>query len=184
MKNQYFGDIRDLFKYDLIENIVTQSDVLERCICVPMLTDNDERRDGEKRSDPRAGWRNQELRAFLDQYAKGKSERNISHLRRVRFFREPQFLVFSILSKRGEFLPDFHHSSRRRYFAEVKGALRPNSLVFLDPDTGIEPRSRRSERHVLLREIAELYSAMDASSVLMIYQHHHMVQRPVFFLDV
>ena len=184
MKNQYFGDIRDLFKYDLIQNIVAQSKILERCIWVPMLTDNDERRDGEKRSDPRAGWHNQELKAFLDNYDKGKSERNISHLQSVRFFCEPRVLVFSLHRKRSEFLPDFVHSSRQRYFAEVVGALRPNSLLFLDPDTGIETPSRRRERHVLLREIAGLHSAMDASSVLMIYQHLHMVQRPEFFRNV
>jgi len=184
MKNQYFGDIRDLFKYDLIQNIMAQSKILERCIWVAMLTDNDERRDGERRSHPKAGFNNEELKAFLDNYDKAKSERNIAHLQSVRFFREPRVLVFSLQRERGEFLPDFNHSSRRSYFAEVEGALRPNSLLFLDPDTGIEPPSRRSEHHVLLREIAGLHSAMDASSVLMIYQHIPMVQRPKFFRDV
>lgn len=181
MKNQYFGDIRDLFKYDLIQNIVTQSKILERCIWVPMLTPNDESLHGERRSRPKAGWDNQELKAFLDNYDKGKSERNIAHLQSVRFFREPRVLVFSLHRKNRDFLPDFNHSSRRTYFAEVEGALRPNSLVFLDPDIGIETPSQRRERHVLRREIADIHSAMDASSVLMIYQHHQMVQRPEFF---
>lgn len=180
MKNQYFGDIRDLFKYDLIQNIVGQSRILERCIWIPMLTANDASLHGEKRSRPKAGWHNQELKAFLDSYDKGRSERNISHLQGVRFFRKPRVVVFSLHRDNGDFLPDFTHSSRRTYFAEVEGALRPNSLLFLDPDTGIETPSRRRERHVLLREIADLHSAMDASSVLMIYQHHHMVQRPEF----
>lgn len=184
MKNQYFGDIRDLFKYDLIQNIVAQSKILKYCIWVPMLTDNDASRDGEQRRDPRAGLHNQKLKAFLDNYNKERSERNISHLQNVKFFREPQVLVFSLRRENGEFLADFNHPSRRGYFAKVKGALRPNSLVFLDPDTGIEPRSRRSERHVLLREIADLHLAMDASSALMIYQHIPHVQRPPFLHDV
>ena len=181
MKNQYFGDIRDLFKYDLIENIVGQSRILERCIWIPMLTANDASLDGEKRSRPKAGWQNQELKAFLDSYNKGRSERNISHLQGVRFFRQPRVVVFSLHRDNGDFLPDFTHSSRQTYFAEVEGALRPNSLLFLDPDTGIETPSRRRERHVLLREVANLHSAMDASSVLMIYQNHRMVQRTEFF---
>ena len=184
MKNQYFGDIRDLFKYDLIQNIVAQSKILERCMWVPMLTANDLSLHGERRSRPRAGWHNEELKAFLDNYDKGRSERNIGHLQSVRFFREPRVLVFSLRRDNGDFLPDFNHWSRQRYFAEVVGALRPNSLLFLDPDTGIETPSRRRERHVLVREIADLHSAMDASCVLMIYQHHHMVQRPEFFRDV
>ena len=190
MKNQYFGDVRDLFKYDLIQNIVAASKILKRCVWVPMLTDNDQRRDGEKRSDPRvsfnnkAGLKNKELVGFLDNYDREKSERNISHLQGVRFFREPRVAVFSLDRQDGDFLPDFNHSSRRRYFAEVEGALRPNSLLFLDPDTGIEPPSRWSERHVLRREIAGLHAAMDARSVLMIYQHHDHKQRPEFFRDV
>lgn len=184
MKNQYFGDIRDLFKYDLIQNIVGQSKTLERCIWVPMLTDNDQRRDGEKRGDPRAGLHNKELVAFLDNYDREKSQRNISHLQGVRFFREPRVLVFSLHGRNRDILPDFNHSSRRTYFAEVEGALRPNSLLFLDPDTGIATPSQRRERHVLRREIADLYSAMDAMSVLMIYQHHDHKQRREFFRNV
>jgi hypothetical protein len=184
MKNQYFGDIRDLFKYDLIQNMLTELEVLERCIWVPMLTANDTTFHGERRSRPKAGWRNQELKAFLDSYDKGRSERNISHLRSVRFFREPRVLVFSLHRESRDLLPDFNFSSRRKYFAELEGALRPKSLVFLDPDTGIEPPSRRSERHVLLREITDLHSAMDENSVLMIYQHHHRKQRAEFFREV
>jgi len=185
MKNQYFGDIRDLFKYDLIQNIVAQSKILKRCIWVPMLTPNDESLHGERRSRPKAGWDNQELKAFLDNYDKRKSERNIAHLQSVRFFREPRVLVFSLHRERGEFLPDFNHSSRRSYFAQVEGALRPNTLLFLDPDTGIEtPSNHLPERHVRRPEIADVHSAMDASSVLMIYQHIPMVQRPEFFRDV
>ena len=185
MKNQYFGDIRDLFKYDLIQNIVGQSELLERCIWVPMLTDNDVGRDGERRSRPKAGEHNQELKAFLDDYEKGRGERIISHLQSVKFFREPQVLVFSLRRENGEFLPDFNHPSRRGYFAKVEKALQPNSLVFLDPDTGIEtPSNQRSERHVLRGEISHLYSAMDASSALMIYQHHRREQRSAFFREV
>ncbi|MCH8919811.1 MAG: hypothetical protein IIA23_03785 [Chloroflexi bacterium] len=185
MKNQYFGDIRDLFKYDLIQTIVAQSRILKRCIWVPMLTSNDNSSDGEQRRDPRAGLHNQELKAFLDNYNKGRSERNISHLQSVKFFREPQVLVFSLRGENGEFLADFNHPSRRGYFAKVEKALQPNSLVFLDPDTGIEtPSNQRSERHVLRREISHLYSAMDASSALMIYQHHRREQRPAFFREV
>ncbi len=146
-----------------------------------MLTGNDGSRDGEQRRGPRAGLHNQKLQAFLDNYKKGRNERNISHLQSVRFFREPRILVFSIRRENGEFLPDFDHPSRRGYFVKVERSLRPNSLVFLDPDTGIEPRSRPSERHVLRREISHLYSAMVASSALMIYQHIPRVQRPPFF---
>jgi len=184
MKNQYFGDIRDLFKYDLIQNIVTQSEILERCIWVPMLTANDASSDGERRTRPKAGWDNLELNAFIGSYTEGRNERNIAHLRTVRFFREPGFLVFSVQNSGHLPLPDFDQSSRQSYFRKLNRALGPNSLVFLDPDTGIEPRSGSSERHILLAEIAGLCSSMDAGSVLMVYQHHDRKQRLAFFRDV
>ena len=38
MKNQYFGDNRDLFKYDLFLKIIQKTDSVNRFTFIPMLT--------------------------------------------------------------------------------------------------------------------------------------------------
>ena len=45
MKNQYFGDRRDLFKYDLLLDVV-ESHGANRLTFVPMLTPNDDSGEG------------------------------------------------------------------------------------------------------------------------------------------
>ena len=48
VKNQYFGDKRDLFKYDIIARIITtESFFLRQFLFIPMLTPNDSSWDGE-----------------------------------------------------------------------------------------------------------------------------------------
>ncbi|MBA7473155.1 hypothetical protein ES707_08489 [subsurface metagenome] len=74
MKNQYFGDIRDLFKYDLILKIMQQCPSLKQFTFIPMLTANDNRTDGnrrgfdDKRMQGRPGSENAELVKYLHKY--------------------------------------------------------------------------------------------------------------------
>ncbi len=75
MKNQYFGDLRDLFKYDLIESIMEGINKLQRFTFIPMLTEYDPNvGDGNKRNFKRAvknvrpGTKNEELMTFLFRY--------------------------------------------------------------------------------------------------------------------
>jgi hypothetical protein len=49
-------------------------------------------------------------------------------------------------------------------------AARP-VLLLPDPDTGIEPVSGGSRKHVLRSELASLYSALAGNDVLAVYQH-------------
>ncbi|MCJ2670040.1 MAG: hypothetical protein LN416_05970, partial [Candidatus Thermoplasmatota archaeon] len=47
MKNQYFGDTRDLFKYDLVLELLLGTE-LRRFTFIPMLTRDEESSDGGK----------------------------------------------------------------------------------------------------------------------------------------
>ena len=59
MKNQYFGDIKDLFKYDLGEFLINEIPELERFTFIPMLTPDDKGPDGNKLNyDGRPGSKN------------------------------------------------------------------------------------------------------------------------------
>jgi hypothetical protein len=70
----------------------------------------------------------------------------------------------------------FSHETRERYFRHVLAHIPHQSLVFLDPDTGLE-ESTPSEKHLLLSEAKALYDRMDPGSVLMIYQHYPRMNR-------
>ena len=67
-------------------------------------------------------------------------------------------------------------SGRHQYLPYVVGEIRKRSLkpgiVFLDPDTGLEPPSRKSNLgHVLYDELTEIWNNLEAADVLVLYQH-------------
>ena len=48
MRNQFFGDIRDLFKYDLIAWLIQNIDNVDHFTFIPMLTEDDVKNHGLK----------------------------------------------------------------------------------------------------------------------------------------
>ena len=65
MKNQYFGDSRDLFKYDLILRL-SQKTNINRLLFASMLTVDDKSNDGNNSDYSKtAGVNNKELFDFL-----------------------------------------------------------------------------------------------------------------------
>jgi len=64
------------------------------------------------------------------------------------------------------------HENRRDYFdsIKIKKEFFSNSLVFVDPDNGLEIQQSK-EKHFLYREAKDIYDYMDENSILMIYQH-------------
>ena len=93
MKNQYFGDIRDLFKYDIIQRILKGISSLQRFTCIPILTKNvPKRREGNKRDFNRAkkngrpGTKNNEFMEFLEKYKEtDEDERDFTEI--VNYFK-------------------------------------------------------------------------------------------------
>jgi hypothetical protein len=63
---------------------------------------------------------------------------------------------------------------RQRYHSDLIEQIRGRSvtpgIVFLDPDTGLQPQ-RPSLKHVLDRELADLWCALQAGDFLVLYQH-------------
>lgn len=79
MKNQYFGDIRDLFKYDLALKVCQELDL--GFTFIPMLTAPDGRTDGNQidYAKAKAGFNNSALLAFLSDCVK-KNQRDVKQL--------------------------------------------------------------------------------------------------------
>ncbi len=49
--------------------------------------------------------------------------------------------------------------------------LKKPAIVFLDPDTGLEPRGRAGLEHVLETELREIWHALRRGDLLALYQH-------------
>ena len=169
MKNQYFGDTRDLFKYDLILRIVQGVDSIKRFLFIPMLTEDDSSKDGNKTDygKAKAGKHNLELMEYLQECVREK-RRDILQIEN--YFKSKNIEV-SVAREL------FVHQNRRTYFDKVRMRTEffSHSLVFVDPDNGLEVKKPK-EKHILYDEVRDLYNSMDKNSVLMIYQHRCRVK--------
>jgi hypothetical protein len=80
MRNQFFADNRDLFKYDLILEIVSTINLLNQFFFIPMLTqDHGTHGNQINRHKAKAGFENSSLRNYLDECIL-KEHRNICHI--------------------------------------------------------------------------------------------------------
>jgi len=177
MNPQYFGDTRDLFKYDLARHIMKSMPELGYFAVVPMLTGTGAK--GKKKSATKdlaraaekgkAGTQNKELVALMELLQDVKS--STEYFTGIEEYGERERIAMKIFNQ----VP-FSHENRNHYFRHVLAHFPRRSLVFLDPDTGLE-ESASSGKHLLLSETKALYDRMDTGSVLMIYQHYPRVNR-------
>jgi hypothetical protein len=173
MKNQYFGDIRDLFKYDIIQRILKGISSLQRFTFIPMLTKNvPNSREGNylKRDFDRAkkngrpGTKNNELMEFLEKYKEmDEDERDFREI-------ENYFKSEGIGTDIYKGHECFKRRTRDEYFKNTPEEFLHKSLVFVDPDIGLQIKNS-TEKHLLYQEVKDLYDRMDKDSILMIYQH-------------
>ena len=61
-----------------------------------------------------------------------------------------------------------YHDAVRKYMAQFVTELR---LVFLDPDTGLEPAGKANFKHVLDAEARAIWEQLKANEVFAFYQH-------------
>jgi hypothetical protein len=163
VKNQYFGDIRDLFKYDLITEIIKGINEINQFTFIPMLTQDDSRSDGNLREymTAKAGYKNNELVNFLSIHTQEKND-----FRNIETHFETQGIKSFIYNGNGSY---FTKGFRQKYFSSIDSSLLQDSLIFLDPDNGLEIK-KSNEKHVLYSEVKSLYNRMGDNSALMIIQ--------------
>ncbi len=151
MKNQYFGDNRDLFKYDLAFQII-RAGLVARFTFIPMLTRNDNQKHGadDKRAG-KPGADNRELVDFLDR-CRREEKKDIREIKK--FFVKHKIDVTIYREK--EY---FNHARREPYFSGISPELLADSLVLVDPDIGLEV-NRPREKHLLYTEVGDLYQRM------------------------
>jgi len=166
MKNQYFGDINDYRKYGLLRSILNTTNV--RMLVAWMLTPDDGSTDGRFISylENPARWADfdptlfHELKALL----RVAGERRVSLIEDTELLRGANYFGTRVPEPARE---------RRAWFSSLLEKSRNSNFVFLDPDNGIEVKSKpygrkNSSKYLYWHEIKSLWS--DGKSLL-IYQH-------------
>ena len=164
---KYFGDSRDYFKYDLITAVIEHTS-LRHYIFVPMLTRHREDSEGQKAVINR-GDKSEDLRRFIAQ-CKVKSLTHWEH-----WLRRYVHSYATVEPVDSTFLSD---DDRESYWSAFLPMLsQKNTLVFIDPDTGLETgkssylKRKGRDKYLLNDEFRRIVAEIDDSSVLMLYQH-------------
>ncbi len=177
LKNQYFGDRNDRFKYDLSIFLTSHLPGVDRFTFVPMLTPDDGSTDGSLHSYSQDG-RPEELHRFLQNCVR-RSWRNI-YLLRGYFCAHDHPFTYSPYADQIE----FRHGTREQYFDGIPAELCRSAVILLDPDNGLEVPSARPgkmNKYVKYEEVRDLSIRMGDSSVLSVYQHLPREKRVPYF---
>lgn len=169
MKNQYFGDKRDLFKFDLLLDLMA-SGRFRHLTYVPMLTRPEPGRKEGLLLPKSAGKHNCDLFDFL--YSKC-----VSGERDIRVWKEffldamhPDYRVFR------DDRADYEYVSKSVYFNTIDDCDLRNACVFIDPDIGIENGTFSSmtrlgiDKYLFVEDIESIVGRSEGS-VVVIYQH-------------
>ena len=93
----------------------------------------------------------------------------LTHFRDIRnitkLVSQPEIVVF-----------DDKFEDRDNYLLGIKKFIKQNdkknrSIVFLDPDTGLEPLGKPNHKHVLKKELKEIWEVIPPQWILVFYQH-------------
>ncbi len=168
MKQQYFGDARDYFKYDVLERLASDLGAIERLTCLWMLTAPDGTRQGQVpfTDDPELP----ELTEFFRErlVADDPAQRRVGEMRS--YFANRPFALVSYRDDREDFGP----GTRAEYFSCVADEALRRAVVFFDPDVGMEP-GRATAKHLRFDELGEILSRMDRASVAVVFQYRRRV---------
>jgi len=173
----YFGDTRDLFKFDLVRHMMKADPSFDSFTFIPMLTGTDAGARGKKstktdltkaKKSGKAGSQNQELVAQMERLQ--EIEDDLDYFQHILGYFEREQILAHIIADQ-----TFTHKDRSQYFSNILSKIPKKSLIFLDPDTGLE-ESRPTEKHLLFAEVRQIADRMDNRSVLMIYQHFPRVK--------
>lgn len=182
MKDQYFGDRNDYFKYDLVIFFAEQLIGIKRFTFIPMLTANDGGGDGGI-TKYRQGAGRPDLYRFLQEKVR-KGQRRISYLRE---YFSSNGLQFRYCPHGDSLDREFTNEDRDAYFRSVPNRDLKKAVILLDPDNGVEVKSatdRTWQKYVKFAEVKDLYHRMDKSSILSLYQHLPHSHRRTFLYSL
>jgi len=166
MKNQYFGDVNDYRKYGLLRAILQASGV--RMLLAWMLTPDDGSTDGKFVSYLQNPGKWSRYDPFLFNKLKillaDDRKRDVSLIEKADLLSNSEYF--------SEIVPD-SAPGRRVWFESLLGAAEESGFIFLDPDNGLEVKSKpygskHSSKYLYWREVEALW---EAGKSFVIYQH-------------
>jgi len=176
MKNQYFGDINDFRKYGLLRAILGEGKPRFKMLVAWMLTEDDGRSDGKFTSylNDSMNWERFDpvLYSALCQLM-SSSRRNVGLIEKSELL--PEATYFSKIT------PD-NRLERDQWFNNLESRSKGCDLVFLDPDNGLEIKSKpygrkSSSKYLYWPEVESLWKN---GKSLLIYQHFIREERSGF----
>lgn len=170
MKNQYFGDINDYRKYGLIRSILSAGKF--RMLIAWMLTPDDGSTDGRFTNYDVLRGHDGELYEGIQNLLKGNA-------RKVSLLEQTNLLPGATYYSR-DMTDDI--KDRLSWAQELILRSHNSDLVFLDPDNGIEVKSKpygrkNSSKYLYWRELIELWAK---GKSILIYQHFRREKRDRF----
>jgi hypothetical protein len=161
VKNQYFGDKRDLLKYSLLEALTDGITTVNQLTCIWLLTPPSTKNDGNRHFRESRST----LATFLHECVVS-GRRDVRELAKYMAIRPKTYFSFGDEPKQY-----FSPSTRTTYFASIPDSALHNAVVFFDPDNGFEPGITVSAAHLKYSELGDIFSRMDEVSVAVVYQH-------------
>jgi hypothetical protein len=168
MKNQYFGDKNDFFKYDLVLDILQGVPTLNGFTLIRMLTPDDDTNQGRRVNFPQGARRADLFHFFRDHVS--LEHRDIG-------------LIQDLFEGKG--IPhtlykpttycDF--TTRNEYSQGITKQHVARRLVLLDPDVGFETgthaylRRKDLEKYLFWDDLQSLVAKSDKQTCVMVYQH-------------
>ena len=163
MKNQYFADRNDFYKYDLVLELLDGLGL--QAICPRGDADPDDGRCDGGFTNYECGGRRQQLHALLTDILRPIGTRDVPSCPSLFEHFDIECVV----------VPDSELDDRsRRPTSAGLPQTTGNAVVLLDPDNGLEvktARGRARAKYVLYEEIGRAFDSLGPDGVLMIYQH-------------
>jgi hypothetical protein len=179
MKNQYIGDINDYHKYGLLE--IIGKTLQKKILVVWMLTSDDDSKDGKKRKYlEKSKYKEYNENLYIELQKLCKKNATINDMQEIL---KKETYISNFISN---FLTD-DEIKRNKYFEEVyKKAEENSSMVFFDPDNGLEVSSRPygkkdSSKHIFWVELSRIW---DMGKDILVYQHFSRIHRQTFIIDL
>ena len=164
---KYYGDDRDYFKYDLISFVLKNSNFKQYGF-VPMLTEH--RYDNEGKISPTpSNCKSNDLLSFISTHSN-------QDLNNWELWLKQYVSTYNCIQPVNT--DYFNESNRVKYWEKYSVIISANnSLVFFDPDTGIQAgraskiKPEEKEKYILNTEIHTIIKNLSSSSIFIIYQH-------------
>jgi hypothetical protein len=170
MKDQYFADKRDFFKWDFLEDILDGCAELKYFTNITMLTRPDDSREGNFKVYEASDGRKQ-LYDFLQRcLADGKQR--VSEMQT--YFQRKRFGYYAY---RDSAQAPYTYESREDYFCSIPEDKLQQALVFFDPDIGLNAGRmnymRRSgiSKYLFDKSLSAVARRVSDDSVIVVYQH-------------